>query len=111
MTRLMNELMTRLFYRTAPATPGLVKKGYIIRSKELSLQSKQTALKQFQVLTHKRLFEFLVLLEGTARCAGLLLAPAEGFGLWLKLFFCKTKKLFMLCVPILGHFWCSLVTP
>ena len=26
-------------------------------------------------------------LEGIARYAGLLLAPAKGFGLWLKLFF------------------------
>ena len=44
------------------------------------------------------------LLEGTARYACLLLAPAEGFGLRAK------KDLLTLLVPILGHVWCSVVT-
>ena len=43
-------------------------------------------------------------LEGTARYAGLLLAPAEGFGLRPRLFL---PFVFLL---ILGHFWCSVVT-
>ena len=37
-------------------------------------------------------------LKDTARYAGLLLAPAEGFGL------------IMLCWPILGHLWCPVIT-
>ena len=41
-------------------------------------------------------------LGGTARYPGLLLAPAEGFGLW--------PRLFTLFVIILGNFWCSVVT-
>ena len=51
-------------------------------------------------------------LEGTARYAGLLLAPAEGFDLRPRLFlpFGPKKELFMLFVLILGHFWCSVVT-
>ena len=38
-------------------------------------------------------------LEGTARCAGLLLPPAEGFRLWARLLlpFVLKKGLFMLC--------------
>ena len=44
----------------------------------------------------------LLLLEGTARYAGFLLASAEGFVLWL--------RLFTMIVLILGHFWCSVVT-
>ena len=48
-------------------------------------------------------------LEGTARNAGLLLAPAEGFG---QGFFAlqEKKELFTLFLPILGHFWCPVVT-
>ena len=47
--------------------------------------------------------------EDTARYAGLLLAPAEGFD---RGSFCpsKKKKLIMLFWFILGHFWCSVVT-
>ena len=41
-------------------------------------------------------------LEDMARYAGLLLAPAEGFGL--------RPRLFMLFWPIFGNFWCSVVT-
>ena len=41
-----------------------------------------------------------MILEDTARYAGLLLAPAEGFGLWL----------IMLFWPIFGNFWCPVVT-
>ena len=48
-------------------------------------------------------------LEDTARYAGLLLAPAEGFG---RGFFALRAKneLFMLFWPILGDFWCPVVT-
>ena len=42
------------------------------------------------------------ILEGTSHFAGLLLAPAEGFGL--------QPRFFTLIVLILGHFWCSVVT-
>ena len=51
-------------------------------------------------------------LEGTARYAGLLLAPAEGFDFRPRLFlaFGPKKELFMRFVLILGHFWCSVVT-
>ena len=51
------------------------------------------------------------LLEDAARYAGLLLAPAEGFGLRPRAFFAlRAKKgLIMLFWPILGHFWCPVV--
>ena len=54
----------------------------------------------------------LKILEETAYYAGLLLAPAKGFGLRLRLFFAvRAKKgLFMLFSLILGHCWCSVVT-
>ena len=43
-------------------------------------------------------------LKGTARYAGLLLAPAKGFGLQPSLFlpFGQKKKVFMLFLPIFG---------
>ena len=43
---------------------------------------------------------------------GLLLAPTEGFGLHLRLIFAlqAIKWLFTLFVPILGNFWCAVVT-
>ena len=45
------------------------------------------------------------ILEDTARCAGLLLAPAKGFGLWLNLFLpFGEKKLLMLFWPIFDNF-------
>ena len=46
-----------------------------------------------------------------ARYKGQLLAPAEGFGLWLRLFFSPLAKkgLIMFCVPILVNFLCSVV--
>ena len=47
----------------------------------------------------------LTRLEDTARYAGLLLAPAEGFGRGIFPPLGK-KKLIMLFWPILGHFWC-----
>ena len=41
---------------------------------------------------------------------GLLLLPAEGFGLWPRLFCPSGKKgLIMQFCPILGHCWCSIV--
>ena len=46
-------------------------------------------------------------LEGAARYAGLLLAPAEGFGLWPRPFFAlrAKKDLFYVCFgPSLGIF-------
>ena len=51
-------------------------------------------------------------LEGTARYAGLLLAPAEDFGLRPRDFFALRgkKDLIMLFWPILGHLWCPVVT-
>ena len=54
----------------------------------------------------------LPILEDTARYAGLLLAPAEGFGLRPRLFLAlrAKKELFMLFWPIFGDFWCPLVT-
>ena len=50
--------------------------------------------------------------EGTACYAGLLLASAEGFGLWRKLFFAlwAKKEFSMLFVLTLGHFCYSVVT-
>ena len=48
--------------------------------------------------------------EGTAHYAGLLGAPAEGFGLWPKAFFgLWVKKVVMLCLLILGLVWCSII--
>ena len=48
---------------------------------------------------------------GPLRYAGLLLAPAEGFGLRPSLF-CPSgkKRAFMLFLPNFGNFWCSVVT-
>ena len=53
-----------------------------------------------------------LLLEDTARYAGLLLAPAEGFGLRPRAFFAlRAKKgLIMLFWPIFGNFLCPVVT-
>ena len=49
-------------------------------------------------------------LEGVALYAGQLLAPAEGFDLWLKLFFpVWQKRLIMLFWQISGHCWCWVV--
>ena len=51
------------------------------------------------------------ILEGTTCYAGFLLAPAEGFSLWQRLFCPLGKKgLFTLFVLTLCHFWCSVVT-
>ena len=58
-------------------------------------------------------YKLLLKLEDTARYAGLLLAPAEGFGLPPRIFFCslgKRKEFIMLFWPILGNFWCAVVT-
>ena len=57
-------------------------------------------------------FALIAILEGIARYAGLLLAPAEGFSIYLRLFWPSWQKneLFMLFVLILGHFWFSVVT-
>ena len=53
-----------------------------------------------------------MILEDTARYAGLLLAPADGFGLRPRLFlpFGQKKTFFMLFWPIFGNFWCPVVT-
>ena len=55
---------------------------------------------------------FNKILEDTARFAGLLLAPAEGFDLWSRAFFALWAKKYriMLFWPILGHFWNPVVT-
>ena len=47
-----------------------------------------------------------MILEDTARYAGLLLAPAEAFGLRPKAFFAlwAKKELIMMFWPIFGHF-------
>ena len=50
---------------------------------------------------------FRELLEGTARYAGLLLAPAEGFGR-ARGFFCPSGK--KRAFDAIGHFWCLVVT-
>ena len=49
----------------------------------------------------------LILLKGAARYAGLLLAPAEGFGLWPRLFlpFRQKKSLSYYFGPHFGSFW------
>ena len=48
-------------------------------------------------------------LEDTARYAGLLLAPAEGFGRGFFLPFGQ-KKIFLCCFcPFFGDFWCPVV--
>ena len=59
-----------------------------------------------------RLIWVLKLLEDTARYAGLLLAPAEGFGLWPRLFFViwARREPVMMFWPILGKFGYSVVT-
>ena len=50
-------------------------------------------------------------LEDTARYAGLLLAPAEGFSLQPRLFLAfGQKRPILLFWPILGNFWCQVVT-
>ena len=52
-------------------------------------------------------------LEDTARYAGVLLAPAEGFGLRTSLFFAffrAKKEVIMLFWPFFGNFWCPVVT-
>ena len=51
-------------------------------------------------------------LEGAARYAGLLLAPAEGFGLQPRPFFALRAKKGFLCLfwPNFSHFWWSVVT-
>ena len=56
--------------------------------------------------------DLLNILEDTARYAGQLLAPAKGFGLQLRLFltFEQKKELIMLFWPILGQFWCLILT-
>ena len=41
-----------------------------------------------------------------ARYAGLLLAPAEGFGLWPRLFWVKKRTYY----AVLAHFWRPVVT-
>ena len=51
----------------------------------------------------------LILLEDTARYAGLLLAAAEGFGGGL-FFALRQEKLIAAFRPILGHFWCSVTS-
>ena len=55
---------------------------------------------------------FQALLEDTARYAGLLLAPAEDFGLRPRLFLPFRQKRSLLCCfgPFLGGFWCPVVT-
>ena len=52
------------------------------------------------------MFAILLLLEGTARYAGLLLAPAEGFGLRPRLFWPFGQKKSLLCCfgPFLAIF-------
>ena len=70
-----------------------------------------TSFKPQEFLKYGKSFKFPYYkkLEGRARYAGLILAPAEGFG---RGFFGPSgkKELFTLFVPILGHFWCSVVT-
>ena len=70
-----------------------------------------TSFKPQEFLKYGKSFKFPYYkkLEGRARYAGLILAPAEGFG---QGFFGPSgkKELFTLFVPILGHFWCSVVT-
>ena len=50
-----------------------------------------------------------IVLEGTARYAGLLLAPAEGFSRGFVSLRAK-KELIMLFWPVFGNFWCPVVT-
>ena len=61
-----------------------------------------------QLSYFSRLYTFLLFkLEDTARYAGLILAPAEGFGLWPRLFFFALwakKELIMLLWPIFDNF-------
>ena len=55
---------------------------------------------------------FTIKLEDTARYAGLLLAPAEGFGLRPRLFlpFGQKKELIILFWTIFVNFWCPVIT-
>ena len=59
----------------------------------------------------KQVLSFNYILEDTACYAGLLLAPAEGFGLWPWLFQpFGQKKSFLCCFgPFLAIFWCPVV--
>ena len=59
----------------------------------------------FQIHARTITLDFTIQLEGTACYAGLLLAPAEGFGMWPRHFaLWAKKKLFMLSVLVLGNF-------
>ena len=52
-----------------------------------------------------------IILEDKAPYAGFLLAPAESFGLWPRLFLAGQKKTFFtLFMLILGHYWFLVVT-
>ena len=49
-------------------------------------------------------------LEDTARYAGLLLAPAEGFSLWPKLYLPFAQKIpYYAVLPHFWRFWCPVV--
>ena len=57
--------------------------------------------------------DFSIALKDTTRYAGFLLAPAEGIGLWSRLFLPSGQQksfLWVFVLPILGNFWYSLVT-
>ena len=57
-------------------------------------------------VSRMRNFSFLIVLEDTARYAGLLLAPPEGFG---RGFFCPSGKK-RAYYAVLAHFWHFLVS-
>ena len=90
--------MVHYYCRGRPA-PGILPAASLMLSSLLEIVLKHwSALQGF----HK--------LEDTARYAGLILDPAEGFG---PCFFCpsgKKRELIMLFWPIFGNSWCPVVT-
>ena len=53
-----------------------------------------------------------MILEDTTRYAGLLVAPAEGFGLWQRYFLCPSGKKTNYCASLANvrEFWFPVVT-
>ena len=95
----------------------MVKVSSIIQARELAGQEvnlhNKTQLRRFHINIFPTIEYFLdifilkyfLLLEDTARYAGLLLAPAEGFGRG-RGFFCPSAKR---AYAVLAHFWQFLV--
>ena len=86
--------------------------NYALRLSDGSVNSLLAAFHELYAERIWGIFGTLMTVEDTARYAGLLLTLAEGFGLGRRLFlpFGQKTELIMLFWPILGHFWCPVVT-